>query len=247
MDLAEIASSPHARRHPWEQARARAVLSILVEHGLSPRHVLDYGCGDGFTGNRVAKHFDARLTAYDPNFTAELIQQFAEPSIEFTNQRPEDLSRFDLLLLLDVIEHVPDDRDFLSQLIGAGSDLKRNVLITVPAFSQLFTEHDRFLKHYRRYALGDLRAVCSDVGLRRLADGYLFSSLLAPRAASKCAELLRGGGPQQRGIGSWQRGPGVTRAIETALNWDNRLLLSLARKGLKLPGLSAWVLAEVSA
>jgi hypothetical protein len=46
------------------------------------------------------------------------------------------------------------------------------------------------------------------------------------------------------GIGAWTGSARFTQAVETALNLDNALLLGLARRGIKLPGLSAWALCK---
>ena len=52
LDLSELRPDT-AARHPWEVARARAVASILERHGAGFAAVLDYGCGDGYTGEHV--------------------------------------------------------------------------------------------------------------------------------------------------------------------------------------------------
>jgi hypothetical protein len=118
-------------------------------------------------------------------------------------------------------------------------------LVTVPAFQSLFTDHDRALRHYRRYSLSELRAAVTDSGFELLDIGYLFSSLLLPRLLSKVLESLRGdGGHAQHGIGSWQGGPGATRWLSRALELDNTLLLGARRLGLVIPGLSIWALCK---
>ena len=57
-------------------------------------------------------------------------------------------------------------------------------MVTVPAFQALFSEHDRFLKHQRRYSLSGLRDVVAKSGLAAVADGHLFGSLLPARAVA---------------------------------------------------------------
>ena len=244
MDLAERSATAVVTRHPWELARARAVVDILEQRHVSPRRILDVGTGDGFCGLRVAERFAAELTAFDPHLTPELIERFAKPGATFVRELPPSLDDYDLLLLLDVIEHVPNDAEFLRGLLSRRSHGSFHVLLTVPAFQSLFTDHDRFLEHHRRYTLRGLRQACQGARLNVVADGYLFSSLLLPRLMGKLTELVRAPRAEARGVGAWRGGSGVTRAVTAALTFDNELLLGLSRLGVKLPGLSAWALCE---
>jgi SAM-dependent methyltransferase len=81
--------------------------------------------------------------------------------------------------LFDVIEHVPDDVSFLKEL----SELMATdgiLLITVPAYSFLWSGEDAQTGHYRRYTLSSLRATVEAAGLEVLYRSYLFSFLPLP-------------------------------------------------------------------
>ena len=56
----------------------------------------------------------------------------------------------DLYLFTDVLEHVPDDVEMLKKYVGDAAPNSKFV-ITVPAFTTLWSGHDLYLKHYRRY------------------------------------------------------------------------------------------------
>ena len=63
---------------------------------------------------------------------------------------PYEDGRFDLLFATDVIEHLPDDGPALTELrrvAAPGAPL----IITVPAYSWLWSQHDTSWHHYRRY------------------------------------------------------------------------------------------------
>jgi hypothetical protein len=150
--------------------------------------------------------------------------------------------RFDLVLCCDVIEHVVDDAGLLKALRASFLAENGCLIVTVPAFQTLFSAHDVALKHHRRYSLGELEALLARVKFDVLGSGYLFGSLLPIRAAGKlferrAAQEVPG---DAVGLGRWQGGPVVTRIAEAVLSTDNKLLLSLAALGVKLPGLSAW-------
>ncbi len=248
MDLLELPES-EGERHPWEQSRARAIERVVRASAMARvSSILDYGCGDAFTGRMLLARLGAEhLVGIDPNLTEEQQKRFAagDSRVELLAQ-PETLGerRFDLVLLCDVIEHVEDDGVLLS-LARRHLSAEGRVIVTVPAFQSLFTNHDRALKHFRRYSLRELEASVARSGLSVEASGYLFSSLLAPRALGKLLEVARGNdNGEVAGLGAWKGGKLVTGLLRGALSLDNSVLLGLARAGVKVPGLSAWALCH---
>jgi SAM-dependent methyltransferase len=257
MDLHELPEHPF-QRHPWEVARARFFRSVLASRGAlgGTRRVLDVGAGDGYLAHQLLADLSAgsEVVCLDPHYSdAQLAGLRQAPGVSFTRQQPDGL--FDVILLLDVIEHVEDDRDLLARsaasLASGGC-----ILISVPAWGSLYTKHDLFLGHHRRYRPRQLRDVVRAAGLRVEAGGGLFHSLLAVRAAEKLLELGRGvrsrpepaafGGGDEAGVGQWKGGAAMTRAIGAMLAIDNQASAALARLRLPLPGLSTWALCRKS-
>jgi len=244
MDLSEVRGT--VVRHPWETARAAAIERVLMAAHVEPETILDYGCGDGFTGERMLTSLRAaRLTGFDIHLTNEQCEARSREQITYTNDwEHARTGRFDLCLLCDVIEHVEDDRALLERVQDSLS-AQGQVLLTVPAFQTLFTSHDRALRHFRRYTLAELEGVARSSGLQVAASGYLFASLLPARGIAKLSEAMKPKvSTDEFGIGAWTGSKALTRALETALNWDNSVLLALAARGIKLPGLSAWALCK---
>ncbi len=246
MDLSERGSSAAhgATRHPWEIARYRAFRSILADHGcLSRRRVLDVGSGDGWFARQLLIdmpnidqivcwdiHYDDHELATDD---ARLVRTAAAPT-------PPDQA-FDLVLLLDVIEHIADPPTFihdeLRPLVAPGTP----VLVGVPAHQPLFSDHDRALDHFRRYSPAQLRAETE--GWLDITDhGSLFTSLLAPRVAAVAVERVRGPRPvREHGVGTWSGGALLSRAIAGALHTETKVHRRSERSGWRFPGLSTWV------
>jgi hypothetical protein len=83
--------------------------------------------------------------------------------------------------MMDVLEHVDDDMNFLSQYTYL-MPLEGWILITVPAFQFLWSGHDEFLEHRRRYTLGALEAMVQTAGLH-IVDIRYFFGLLFPIVA----------------------------------------------------------------
>ena len=145
----------------WLAGKRKLALALLSRH-LPPtdrtRRILDVGCGPGHDlddlralGTVVG--LDASLPALqlcrarDPQSLVVCAAGGVAPFPERT---------FDLLVLLDVLEHVDDDATCLSdceRLLRPGGRL----LITVPAFRWLWGRHDTAYGHRRRYTVKELR------------------------------------------------------------------------------------------
>jgi len=242
MDLKEF-NHTQSNRHPWETARLRALDKILRPHLFNGIKILDVGCGDGFISRGLFENLQSKeITAVDINLSDNQLLEFNKLSsgFRYTRELPPS-ETFDLVLLLDVLEHVQDDLSFLSEIVNCYTSLGKKVLITVPAFQSIYGHHDVFLGHYRRYRLQELESLGISGGLKIISSGYLFATLLIPKyILFKFLDI----GNSADGVGKWQGGKIITYMIEKILNADNSLLISLSRVGIKLPGLTGWVLCE---
>lgn len=86
---------------------------------------------------------------------------------------------FKLVTLLDVLEHLQNPVSLLKR-ISKHLDRSGIAVITVPAYSFLFSQWDVTLGHKKRYTRSLLRRECETAGLRVVWDSYLFSYLLPP-------------------------------------------------------------------
>ena len=85
---------------------------------------------------------------------------------------------FDLITLLDVLEHTDDHKTLteVKRLLVSGG----NVLITVPAFSWLWSRWDEVLHHRRRYNKKMLEVLLEREGFELVKSSYLYSFLVVP-------------------------------------------------------------------
>lgn len=250
MDLVERRCE-EGLRHPWEQARSRSVMRILRRHGVhaQPVSVLDVGAGDAWLGSEVLSGLagGSSLTCWDIHYSAKDLAQISEPGrgLYATAARPE--GRFGGILMLDVIEHVEDDRGMLTHTVQHLLADGGWALVTVPAHQALFSSHDTALRHFRRYSPSQCRRLLESTGLRVVSDGSLFFSLLAPRAAQVLRERLARPAPSGSKLDEWEHGTRLTRAVMGLLDLDARLSLGLgARWGVRPPGLSYWAFCRVA-
>lgn len=188
-------------RHWWFVGRRRIVKHLLKVMRLAENaRILDLGCGTG--GNL------AMLAQFGEVLGAELDAQAAQlahargvaPVVR--GQLPDGLplapGRFQCVTMLDVLEHIDDDRAVLRavyELLAPGGQL----LVTVPAFPFLWGPHDEAHHHQRRYCARPLRRLLEDSGLRVERLSYYNSWLFPPVAAVR---LLR----RWSGIGATDAG-----------------------------------------
>lgn len=262
MDLVEASAAAFqsTRRHPWERARLNAVCSLIERHcPLKPGDlVLDVGCGDTFIVEQLARRYPGvSFHAVDTAFTDEVVHYLRgrlegisvslHASLDDVRDLPTESVA--VVLLMDVMEHVPDDRAFLRDVTSrAFVSPATCFVITVPAYQWLFSSHDRLLGHYRRYSTARLTGVIEAVGLRVTEGGRFFSSLVAVRVLQALRERwFNRPSAAASGLVTWRGGETGTRAIAGALTADARLSIGLGRLGIRLPGLSNFAVCRKSA
>jgi len=230
-------------RHPWEIARAgffEGLIARTVPAGAIS--VLDVGSGDAWLAAQLVEgRPDTSMTCWDLNYTEEDLAELplAHPEINFGTT--PGLDRFEGILMLDVIEHVEDDREFVRSIVERNLADDGWILISVPAYQSLFVSHDRYLRHYRRYSPAQGRTLLESVGLSVEAEGGLFHSLLPARGAVALKEKLRPVTGDSAGVGAWTHGKAMTSLVTAALSADARFSLWMgARSSMVLPGLSYW-------
>jgi SAM-dependent methyltransferase len=151
------------QQHWWFVARRR-IMRAVVQHAVKPdgqSTIVDIGCG---TGANLAELADGyRCVGIDTSAEAIELAVRRFPNVRFLcGQAPGDLGDVveaaRLYLLMDVLEHVPDDFELLSELLAA-AEPGSYFLITVPAHLALWSPHDEAFGHYRRYDSQRLMAV----------------------------------------------------------------------------------------
>ena len=249
MDLSERGSA--TARHPWEIERFRAYRNVLRDHGaLDARRVLDVGAGDGWFSESLLAELPEveQIVCWDINYN-ELELATDDTRLVRSTVAPD--AGFDLVLVLDVLEHIDDPVAFIDSSLRPLTAPGTAVLVGVPAHPLLFSDHDRALGHVRRYRSGDLLA---QVGrwIDVVEHGPLFASLVAPRAASVAIERIRSraatgvtAGAGDHGVGAWRGGPALTRAVAGVLAADAAATRRLGGVGRRLPGLSHWAFGRV--
>lgn len=259
MDIKELnvnATRSTGNNHPWEYARAKVVMDILKKTSPPAAHakyVLDIGCGDIFFLNQYCTKHPKDVpvavdTAFDDAIIQSLTQQYQGLNVLFFDHVDKvDLSghHADVVFLMDVIEHIEHDVDFLKELSQKPFvDDNTVFLVTVPAFNGLYCSHDKWLGHYRRYSQKMLREHLQAAGMQVVSGGYFFTSLLLPRLLQKWVESMRKTEREVTGIGGWTGGKFISKAYEYILLSDYYFFKIFKLLGLNVPGLSTYALCK---
>ncbi len=220
--------------HWYYTAKAQALRCMLTQ--LMPRHLLDVGAGSGFFSRHLLASTAAEsAVCIDPNYAGDSDECVDNKPLHFRTKLATIDA--DLVLLMDVLEHVDDDLGLLREYIDKVPS-GAHFFISVPAFQFLWSGHDDFLEHKRRYTLVQVEALARSAGLTLVQSNYYFLAVF-PIAA--CIRLL------QRLIGTSQikksqlsRHHPLVNGILRALCWLEWPLLRSNR----LAGLSVCCLAQ---
>lgn len=233
MDLKE-GTADEARGHWYYVSKGRAVRKLLG--GMRDAEVLDVGAGSGvFSRQLIEAGVAGRATCVDPNYTDDFIAAHERADCRYV--RAANGAEADLMLFMDVIEHVDDDRGLLAGYLDHARRGAK-VLVTVPAFQFLWSGHDEYLEHRRRYTVDGLTKAVADAGLRPLRSAYFFGALFPGVAAARIASKVLPSGPPTSAMRTPR--PAINRAL-TGLHDLERMISFPANR---LAGVSAFCLAE---
>lgn len=209
--------------HWWFLARRR-ILDKLLERVVRPpanARLLEIGCGTGHNLAMLGRFGALEACEMDAGArdlsTARLGKQVGASFLPDLKAYPAD--HFDVIALLDVLEHVPEDRPALEAIVGR---LKPGgaLLLTVPANPWMWSAHDVAHHHHRRYTRRGLVRLARDTGyeIELLSP---FNSLLFPAiAAARIVGKLRG---EQASDDTLPR-PIVNRALKAIFSFEAGLV-----------------------
>lgn len=167
------------RKHWWWRVR-HELMQQIVEERLAATSILhtplllDIGCAGGLAFDELSRFGDVYGLEPDPRLVDSCPQwrdriEMAAFGRDYRTER-----KYDLVLMLDVLEHIEDDRGALDNLINL---LKPggHLILTVPALQSLWSVHDEVNHHFRRYDRKGLHDLLINRGFEVTDLHYLFT------------------------------------------------------------------------
>jgi SAM-dependent methyltransferase len=159
----------------WHRVRSEMAERELSRFGATK--VLDIGAGAGHLGRwlkdtnpSIEYFFDEELET----LRAQLVIEFGEDALRGPDGMIADI---DVVCMLDVIEHIEDDVEFLRALHSRMRD-DSVVVATVPAMKVLYSTWDTALGHFRRYDRKGLTMAFRESGFEVLECSYCFPEMV---------------------------------------------------------------------
>jgi 2-polyprenyl-3-methyl-5-hydroxy-6-metoxy-1,4-benzoquinol methylase len=225
MDLREM-GAVDATNHWYYQSKIIPFLSSLTRFMPNARTILDVGAGSGFFGISLSNSESiTRVTCIDPNYLEERIQG----KIEFVKHTTKTSA--DVYIFADVLEHVENDVELLKSYTDS-AEPGSLVLISVPALTSLWSQHDEFLGHFRRYKLDEISRVAEKSGLLVIERYYLFGIIFPLVWLLRRVRKNSDGQSDMKNASSW-----ANWCLKVSLRFEHRLRIN------RLMGVSAYVAA----
>lgn len=166
----------------WYVARRKLVEWMLGRwhNGAPGNRIVDVGCGTGMNhsvlarfGTVVSVDTAPEALAYTRHRGVDHLACCDVQHLPFASQS------VDLVTALDVLEHTDDDLEALREVRRVLKPSGR-VLVTVPAYGFLWSEHDEALHHRRRYVASELRNKLALTGFEVQRLTYFITLLFFP-------------------------------------------------------------------
>ena len=190
----------HYRRlyehHWWWRAREDALLSALrrVHPPTGRDRILDVGCGDGLLFDRLRPWGDVEGIEPDGTVVTPGGAHASRIHVRPFDERFQPDHDYSLILMLDVLEHLDDPEGALRH---AAALLAPNghLVVTVPSFNLLWTNHDVVNHHRTRYTKRAFRTIAAAAGVRVIEEHYWFQWTFPAKLFQRLWERMAGTSP----------------------------------------------------
>jgi SAM-dependent methyltransferase len=161
MDLKELENGIDPKTHWYYQSKKVPLFRFfqkVYQERKQPITVIDFGSGSGFFAYELLEAYPTaidKVLLVDIGYSQEEMDATKGQKVEKMHFIPKGVGNA-LVVMMDVLEHIEDDYAIFEDIrnrLGANA----YYFITVPAFMSLWSGHDVFLGHYRRYRLNMLQ------------------------------------------------------------------------------------------
>lgn len=166
----------------WYTGRREIIRSVFNKYAgkTKTEQIIDIGCGTGINLD-ILKNYGKRIIGVD---NSEVAISYAKERgyedillVNDISKLPYSDNTTGIITMLDVLEHLPEENKALKEchrILKNGGLL----IVTVPAYQFLWSEHDIALHHYRRYTARKLKHILEQNNFRIVKISYIISFLL---------------------------------------------------------------------
>ena len=168
--------------HWWFESR-KEIIKFFLKKKIKKKNIeiLDFGCGVGINFKMLSEFGTVYYYDQNKDIVNQNKKRFNSNNFKHINKLKKSTKKFDLIVALDVIEHIEDDKKIIKIL---SNKLKKNgkILITVPAYNFLFSSKDIDLEHKRRYNMKSIVSILRKYFI--IEKKTYFNFFLAPLIAA---------------------------------------------------------------
>ena len=159
--------------HWYYRHKQKVINRAITRYTTKTSPLIDVGSGSGFFAKKILQEFaPSEVFCIDTNYELEEIG--LRDGINYQIEPPSQGGN--LYLLIDVLEHVEDPKALLESYVKC-ANTSATFIISVPAFMSLWSPHDVFLNHVKRYTLIELRDLILSCNLEVIESRYLFAPI----------------------------------------------------------------------
>lgn len=185
MKISEYEKMANAEDNYWWHIGRKSIIerrlkSVTKTDEREDVRILNIGCGTGGTIPMLEEHGRTMNVDTSPE-AIKIARQRGIKELRLIGRDglPFEDNSFDIIVALDVLEHIEEDLDALREWTRV---LKKEgvIILTVPAYQWLWSEHDEALHHFRRYNASGLHKLLNLAGLKATKRSYIITSTLIP-------------------------------------------------------------------
>ena len=181
MDLKELESGVDPKTHWYYQSKKVPLFRYFEQLARKQKNkltVIDFGSGSGFFAYELREAFPQyidEVLLIDIGYSDDEIFETANSTVKKLRYIPDGIDDC-IVIMMDVLEHIEDDYAIMQDI---HSKVGRNAhfFITVPAFMSVWSSHDVYLGHYRRYTIPMLRQLLDSSHCHIRSSYYIYGSI----------------------------------------------------------------------
>ncbi len=181
MDLKELESGVDPKIHWYYQSKKVPLFKYfetLIKGQAKPLTVIDFGSGSGFFAYELLEAYPKyikEVLLIDIGYSEEELEKTKQNKVKKLHYIPKGIEDT-IVIMMDVLEHIEDDYAILKEIKDSVGN-NTHYFITVPAFQSVWSTHDIYLGHYRRYTIPMLSKLLKTQHIEIHHSYYIYASI----------------------------------------------------------------------